>query len=123
MIDKLPKRVFIGLYEFKVAPVDPGDVLLHNDADPEMVCEGMTHTDISVIAIDKTLTLKRLVNVVLHECTHSINWSGDLTDESTEEEFTENFANGFTQFWLDNPRMVLWLNRAFKQIRKEQAGE
>jgi hypothetical protein len=120
MIDKLPKRVFVGLYEFKLILCEAGDPRLVSES---IDCDGLTELNERVIYLNKALPFKRFVNVVLHECIHTMNWSKDIEDGVTEEEFTENLANSFTDFWLDNPRLVLWLNRAFKQIRKEQSSE
>lgn len=114
LVAKLPKRAFIGLLEFRIEvvtePIEDGD------------CDGQTDLATRHVQIHRDLPFKRFVNVVLHELVHAINFDQGTTDMADEETFTNNLANGLTQFYLDNPRFASWFDRAFKAIRKEQAN-
>jgi hypothetical protein len=118
MIDELPKKVFVGAYVFKIVPCTTGDKLLKSKGNA--VNDGLTNTETYTIALDRGMTLKRLMEVVLHECIHCLNWVRDVEDGSTEEHFTTQLAISMTDFWLDNPRLIQWINRAARQIKKER---
>jgi hypothetical protein len=127
LISKLPKRVFVDEWEFHLKLVDEGAPELfakgdENDSDPgeDAEADGLTDLAKKRIYLCKTLTLHRFVEVVIHELTHTINWSRDVDDGSTEEIFTTKFSAGFLRFLLDNPRVHQWLNRAIRAIREQQ---
>ncbi len=72
------------------------------------------------IWIANDLDARKRLEVVLHEITHAINHSRGVEDGITEEDLTEHHGLGWSQFWLDNPRMVSWLVYTLSRIRKGQ---
>lgn len=128
LISKLPKRIFIDQYEFrlKLLPEDAPELAasvgdeITGDHSKDGQSEGLTYFDKKLICLCKDLSLHLFVEVVIHEVVHSINWSRDIEDGITEEEFTTKFSPGFVRFLLDNPRFHQWLNRAIREIRKQQ---
>jgi hypothetical protein len=109
---KLPRRVYVGQYEFTLAVVETEDESLAG-------CDGMTYLDQRRIFIDGRLPLRRFVAVVLHEVKHALHWERGLDDGMSEEHFTTESANGETELWVDNPRLFSWFDRAYKDIRKQ----
>lgn len=128
LIKKLPRRIFVEQYEFHLKLVDEGAAELkttttkEDGTSEEEEGDGLTDFNGRRIYFCKTLPLHRFVEVVVHEFIHAINWNRDVEDGSTEEEFTTKFSPGFVRFLLDNPRMHQWLNRAIREIRKQQAN-
>jgi hypothetical protein len=130
LIQKLPKRVFVDQYEFRLKLVEKNAPELAektgDDAtgDPMQDAEGEGLTDFQrkTIFLCRDLNLHLFVEVVIHEITHAINWSRDIEDGSSEETFTTRFSPGLVRFLLDNPRMHQWLNRAIREIRKQQVN-
>lgn len=130
LISKLPKRVFVDQYEFRLKLVDEGAIELAEKTGDEATGDpaqdsqgdGLTNFLKRHIYLSKDLNLHRFVTVVCHEVVHTINWSRDIEDGITEEEFTTKFSPGFVQFLLDNPRFHQWLNRAVREIRKQQTN-
>lgn len=111
---KLPKRVFVGHYEFALKVVDP--------ATPELEgSDGMTYTDRSEIYIASGMSLRRLLNVVQHEVNHVINWSREIADGASEEEFTTKNSDGTTEMWIDNPGLITWQTKVSREIRKQRS--
>lgn len=121
LVSKLPKRVMVGYWQFKVVPVEPEHPILV-DSENETVSHGVCELDTQEIFINQELNLLRFVNVVLHELLHAINWTKELTDESTEEQFTAKGADGLTELMLDNPKLERWFARAHKEIREIRNG-
>lgn len=112
----LPKTIRIGQFTLRFKVVNPTE---HADIHGN---NGLCDFDASIIYLDEELiqraNAERILNVVQHEIHHAIHYVYGLTDESTEEQFTELLTNGLVAFWLDNPRYETWRRRMLREIKK-----
>jgi hypothetical protein len=112
----LPTRLWIGTYEFYLMSVPRTHPKLDGDAD------GITYTgdDGNLICIASHLDARRMLEVVLHEVTHAINWVNDIEDGTDEEDVATKHGHAWSALLLDNPRFQRWLTVALNRIRKER---
>lgn len=108
---RLPKRLKVGGYRFKLEFVEAD----HNDV---VDSYGATFFQTGRIVISEGLSLQNLVNTLLHEVQHCINNSYGVDDGADEEHSTTQSANGWQQVYVDNPKLELWLHRAYRELRK-----
>lgn len=108
----LPKKIKVGSFTFRLELVPTGSPDLGENN------YGMTIFDGCRIVIDDSLALDRLVNTVIHEVNHAVNHSYGVTDGAEEETIATQTANGWMQVMLDNPKLELWLHRAWRELRK-----
>jgi hypothetical protein len=124
--DKLPRKIWVGTYEFRIFVVPANDPVLVED--PDEIAEGLTCTDTRRIWFADGLEPRRLFELVWHETRHAVNWAYDVEDklaaggdaEILEEELTELDGRAWTALWLDNPKLVRWFSGVATQIRKER---
>ena len=117
----LPRKLWIGTYEYTVALVPHGDAGLAEDY-------GATYSDDQrkAIFIDSSLDTRKRLEIVLHELTHAIVWTHDLADVDSEEvtvneeTLCDRFGIAWSAFLLDNPRFQRWLTYTLNRIRKER---
>lgn len=113
----LPRRVHVGGYTFRVA-ISTSDACEHLvDADGMCVFSELR------IYLRADLDLQLAVNTVQHEVTHAINFVYGVTDDSTEEQFTTQHANGQTEVWLRNPRLMNWQVKQIRRLKKESSRD
>jgi hypothetical protein len=116
----LPRRIHVGATTFRVVITTPeaaegGQYLA--DAD------GCCVFDEFRLYLRDDLPLQRAVNVVKHEVTHAINWVYGVDDESTEEQFTTQHTNGELEVWVRNPRLLNWLVKQVRRMKKEASRD
>lgn len=112
----LPRRIQIGHQTWRLlfVPVDhPG---LESEGER---CDGTTNFRTLQIHVLETLDLQSGFNTVLHELRHAIHNSQDLTEESSEEDFTNRGTNGEIALWMANPRFYTWQTKVLRLLQKE----
>lgn len=113
----LPRRIHVGAATFRVVVTHEGD------------CEylegnhGCAVFNDFRIYLSKDVNLQTALNTVQHEVTHCINWVYGVTDDSTEEQFTTQHSNGQIEVWMRNPRLLNWITRSLRAIKKEAARD
>lgn len=58
------------------------------------------------------LSGRRYVEVLWHEIIHAIHYNAGLSDDSTEEEFTDRGGMGLMMVMADNPALSMWTLKA-----------
>ena len=117
----LPRKVWIGTYEYELHLVEPTDTVL-DDADGITLSEDGR----KAVFISNSLGIRRRLEIVFHELTHAINWVNDVgqSDDDMvameEEELAEKYGLAWSAFLLDNPRFQRWLTYTLNKIRKER---
>lgn len=112
MKDKMPKRIKVGSFTYRLHLVPTGDDGLGGEN------YGMTDLENSQIFFDDSISLERLANTMLHELQHAINNSYGINNGAKEEAIATQTANGWMQVNLDNPKLELWLHRLWRELRK-----
>jgi hypothetical protein len=108
----LPRRVQIGQYTFRLFVVPPDHEKLGG-------CDGMTYTGDNKVYLALGNSRQTTLNTVVHELTHCINWARDVTDESDEEAFTTQHTYGLVELWMRNPRVLNWIVKNLRAVKKE----
>ena len=118
--DRLPKRLKIGGYTFKLLVEETTAEILNppdeESGEPEHLF-GCTDTNKGRIHLDGKSEFEQFVNTLIHEIGHAINYVYGITDGADEEHITTQSANGWMQVNRDNPKLELWLHRAYRQLR------
>lgn len=109
---KHPKTVFIGPYTVAIEALDAADA----SADGTY---GHFNPNNMKIRVNFEGSLQVVANTVLHEVIHAINWSMGTGDDSTEEQFTRQCANGLCEFWLRNPEFCKWWAKMLTRSQKK----
>jgi len=126
----LPRRVWVGSFEFSLTRVPRDHPRLRDDEDPDEISavDGMTYFEPHdrAIFVADDLPPRNLLDTVLHELTHALNYAFDVKDGDDdrllgdEEQLALRQGGGWSAVWVDNPRLQAWLVRTVNQIRKEQ---
>lgn len=121
----LPSKVWIGSHEVKIHRVPDLDPKLDPLPDPEDTdparLRGMSElSDPPIIYINEALNPTQMLEVVMHELCHVINWAAKIDDGAEEEAVAEAHGTGWTQLFLHNPRFHRWFDAQVVQIRKDQ---
>lgn len=122
----LKGSVWVGSFEFKVYPVqkphprfDGPEGIPDDDA-----LEGLTHFEpLTEIYYDIDRPPRQVFDTILHELTHAVNHAFLPDSRLTEEKVATAHGKGWTQVFLDNPKLVRWIAKATKFIRDEQSKE
>lgn len=112
----LPKKLWVGSYEFPLRQIEPDDVVLGGDdglMEPAETNRG--------IYIANNLDRRKTLEIILHEITHAINFVNDIDDGEDEETVATKHGIAWSMFLLDNPRFQRWLTYTLNKIRKERA--
>lgn len=113
----LPRRIRVGQYTFRV--VVAGAV-----ENPDLEeCDGITDFEKFRIYLNERLHRQRAVNVVQHELIHAINWVYGIDDGVTEEHITTQITNGLVELWLSNPKVVTWVTKNLRAMKRENAKD
>jgi hypothetical protein len=123
-----PAKLWIFVYEFPLHFVLPDSPeLIVNGFPSNGVCD--TDEESLSIYIAASLDDRKMLEVVWHEVTHAINWAYELekklkharlSTEKREEIVAQVHGEGFSQFFLDNPKFVRWYTHVVNRIRKER---
>jgi Zn-dependent peptidase ImmA (M78 family) len=113
----LPRRVRISLYTFRIVLVSEKHAAL--EGNEAMSVFGDTHA----IYLNKTMPAQRVLEIVYHELSHCVNYSRDIVDGATEEEFVTGHSIGMTELLLHNPRMHAWINATAGKMRRRMGKE
>lgn len=108
----LPKRLKIGPFTYRVEAVASGHELLGENN------YGMTVFDKTIIFLDNKMGSDQLLNTLIHEVSHAVHQAYGIADGSDEETIATQSANGWMQVYLDNPKLLQWITRAVKEVRK-----
>lgn len=120
----LPRKAWIGSYEFPLRLVPPDDPVLATDAEPCEFDDGAMVAEESTrgIYIAANLDRRKLLEIFHHEITHAINWVNDIDDGVDEETIALKHGEAWSAFWLDNPRVQRWHTVTLNAIRRERSG-
>lgn len=111
----LPRKLWVGSYEFTMALVPRDHPMLPADA------EGITYFDPLAIYVADNLSLIGTLDTVLHEVTHAVNHAGDVSDGPDEETIAGTHGRIWATLYVDNPRFQRWLTNTVNRIRKERS--
>lgn len=114
LYSSLPKRVKVGPYTYRIIPAPAGSPGLGENN------YGMTVFDIATIYLDENMDAARLLNTTIHEIGHAINQAYGVVDGVEEETVATQSANGWMQVYIDNPRLLQWIQRAVREVRKSR---
>ncbi len=118
LIERFPKKVWIGTFEFPVHFVEAShEILEKGDLNGCAVFD----PDTAVYFCD-ALSPVKLLEIVWHELTHGVNYVGDIEDGIEEEVICERHGKLWSQFWINNPAFARWWLAACIAVRKEQSG-
>jgi hypothetical protein len=112
----LPKQVEVGGYVFPIYVVPRRHSKLGGDDGCSTYDGGFA------IYIADDMSIRKGLDIVLHEVTHAINFANDIDDGVDEETIATKHGPAWAQFLLDNPKFQRWLNSALNRIRKERAN-
>jgi hypothetical protein len=113
----LPSRVWVGTYEFPMEIVPPDDERIEANERGACAIEEDNYWIVIAAYLANTATLE----VVLHEVEHAINWVFDINvDDAFEEEVVTEHGKAWARVWLDNPKLLKWVDYMTKLIRKER---
>jgi hypothetical protein len=113
----LPKKVEVGSYEFALHVVPASDTKLDG---ADGICYFAEEDGGRAIFVAAGLGLRKMLDVVLHELTHAINWCHDIDDGADEEAIATKHGTAWSQLFLDNPKFQRWLVSILNRIRKER---
>lgn len=116
----MPRKLWIGSYEFKVNLVASEHPSLCGE-DGQMEADGRR----CIIWLSEDMDTRRMLEIVLHEMTHAINWVHDIDDDEKtvmilEEDLATAHGKAWSQVYLDNPRFERWLTYTLARIRRER---
>ncbi len=125
-IVQLPRKIFVGSYEFPVILAHPSDPrLMHGDGKDAELGEGMSYTgepDYSIVLANDISPMRRLA-VFIHEITHVINWTSDFDEDEAaiiEEDIATAHGEAWAKFYLDNPKYLAWLVYTVGRIKQDR---
>ena len=124
----LPRKVWIGSYEFPIHLVEPSDPRMRTGDDLE---EGnmLSGDPEFAILLANNLGMLRRLEILKHEITHAINWSEDIDEDEKpilEETIATKQGRAWAAFYLDNPQYLAWLVYTVGRIiqdRKQKTKE
>lgn len=118
--DKLPKKVWIGTYEFTIHVVDRNHDKLKSKGADDPDADGITTFAGQTIHIANDMTASLVLETVWHEITHAINWVNDIEDGADEEMICNLHGKAWSKFFIENPRFGRWFQAQCIAIRKER---
>jgi hypothetical protein len=83
-----------------------------DDVDPE--CDGLCEFRIGRISSVTTLSNDLILETLLHEVNHAVNFAANVDDETTEEDQVHRTTPIWMQVWRDNPELLNLLTRYCK---------
>lgn len=104
---KLPPKVRIGPYDYKLIVVDK----IKDDEECWGLCE---QGKLSITVSRAQPNSLFAVDTVVHEILHAIYVNAGLQPVSTEESVCSAIATGLTQVFRDNPKLLAWVTKAVK---------
>lgn len=109
-----PKKVTIKENEYKIVSRSKSWMTKHR-------AFGMFHYTKPLIEIaNHEGDHKELVDTILHEFTHALIHECDIgIDKRQEEKLVVEFSNAWTDFFMNNPKVLEWLLSMSKKIPKE----
>lgn len=113
----LPRRIKVGQYTFRIVVTLPSENPDLNDND------GITDFETFRIYLHQNMHRQRAVNVVQHELIHAINWVYGVDDGAEEEHITTQVTNGLVEMWLSNPKVLSWLTKNLRTMKRENAKD
>lgn len=112
-----PKTLYVGTFEFLLHFVPGSDPNLEG-------ANGITELEEGKhgIWIIETLPPRKMLEIVLHEITHAINWERDIKGAMrlNEEALARKHGEAWSAFWIDNPKFHRWHTALVNRIRKER---
>jgi hypothetical protein len=119
LIERFPKKVWVGTFEFPVHFVEG----THEKLDKgELNGCALFDQPETAIYFCESLPAVKLLEIVWHEFTHAVNYVSDIEDGVEEETICEKHGKAWSQFWIQNPRFARWWLAACIAVRKEQSG-
>jgi hypothetical protein len=117
-IVQLPRKIEVGTVEYPIRIVAATDKLL--DEANGIAYFGEEDGVPRQILIAARLGPKQTLEIVLHEIIHVINHVNEIEDGEDEEIVTTKHGAAWAQFWIDNPKMLLWVNYVVARIVRER---
>lgn len=110
--DRLPKKLRISAYDFRV---DLWDAPQAQNAHRYGECSSIEQR-ITIQA--EFATLVKMIDTLLHEIGHALYWAYGVEDDDKEERIVSAMGTAWTQLWRDNPALLDWLSAAMAEVRK-----
>jgi hypothetical protein len=113
----LPRRIQIGPNTFRVIVGTP-------ESNPDLEeNNGMTYMQKFQIHLLEGMPAQLAAEIVQHEVSHCINNVYGVDDDSSEEHSVTQHSKGLTELWLRNPRLLNWMVKTIRNVRKEAARD
>lgn len=121
-----PSRVWFGAHEYRVVPVEEGDRRLDGaEYGITYFDEEEEHGERFTIYFVFERPAREVFDTVWHELTHALNYSQGVRCKSrsvrkNDEHVATRHGYAWTQAFLDNPKLVAWIDLAATFIKSEQ---
>ena len=98
--------------------VDPNDhrLKMDDESDPGY---GLTDLIERKVYLDSSMSRETALTVTIHEIQHIIHSVLGVDDDSTEEQVATASGNGWFNVWIENPKLLTWVGRMTREIRRE----
>ena len=113
---QLPRNIKVGPFVFSV--IGRSENWSH-----EHECNGLCHTEHhSIDIVTERRNAGFILDTLLHEISHAIWWAMDLKDEDKEEEIVRRMSTGWSMVYVDNPRLLEYIEESVDEIKGERHG-
>lgn len=112
----LPRKIRVGSFTYRIMLLHPDDGRLRLDNNPSYA---VTDTTALRIYVDESMERENALTVIIHELQHCINAVFGVDDASSEEHVATQSGMGWFNIWMENPKLLTWVGRMTREIRRE----
>jgi hypothetical protein len=119
---KLPTRIKVGPTTYTVSVLPSNEMFI----DGKARLGGQNYVEQKMV-FDKDMPPMVFLDTVLHELAHCcaahFGWTGHYNSpEHSEEDMATAIGTGMAMIFLDNPKLVKWINEVLKDERANRKG-
>ena len=120
-----PERVWFGSYEWAVVPVLSEDPRLDTAEGITYFDEIEEHGEQYTIYYANDRPARQVFDTLWHEFTHALNFAHGIKCKSrssrkNDETIATAHGHAWTQAFLDNPKLIEWVDLAVNFIKSQQ---
>ena len=112
----LPRKIKVGSFTYRILLVHPDDPRLKVEGNPSYA---VTDTVALRIYVDEGMERENALSVMIHELQHCVNNVFGIGDSSDEEAVATQSGMGWFNIWMENPKLLTWVGRMTREIRRE----